>query len=188
MVLAPADQRPATRLGDSPQLSTFDPGGKRVPRRWRDRRPGRGPGRFRSGGGRQLYRPAGPWLVFLTLLFAALAGVAAAWLPSGTGDSQELREARIRQGLLAGSVADAACGLLLTNFFVVAVFMMVIGPLGRRGWLAGSSRAWRVRLVGFEPHGAGVVSCGQVHVAVQSGGQAALGGRINRPAAVSVSV
>ena len=68
-------------------------------------------------------------LVFLTFLFAALAGVAAAWLPSGTGNPQELREARIRQGVLAGSVAGAACGLLLTNFFVVAVFMMVIGPL-----------------------------------------------------------
>jgi len=54
--------------------------------------------------------------------------------------------------------------------------------------LAGGSRAWRVRLVGFEPHGAGVVSFGQVHVVVQGGGQAALGGGINRPPAVSVSV
>ena len=26
-MLVPADQRPATRPGDSPQLSTFDPGG-----------------------------------------------------------------------------------------------------------------------------------------------------------------
>jgi hypothetical protein len=65
----------------------------------------------------------------LTFLFAALAGVPAAWLLPGTGDPQELREARIRQGLLAGSVAGAACGLLLTNLFVLAVFMMVIGPL-----------------------------------------------------------
>jgi hypothetical protein len=65
----------------------------------------------------------------LTFLLAALAGAAAAWLLPGTGDPQELREARIRQGLLAGSVAGAACGMLLTNFFVVAVFMMVIGPL-----------------------------------------------------------
>ena len=68
-------------------------------------------------------------MLVLTFLLAALAGVAAAWLLSGTGEPQELREARIRQGLLAGSVAGAACGLLLTNFFVVAVFMMVIGPL-----------------------------------------------------------
>jgi hypothetical protein len=68
-------------------------------------------------------------MLVLTSLLAALAGVAAAWLLPGTGDPQELREARIRQGLLAGSVAGAVCGLLLTNFFVVAVFMMIIGPL-----------------------------------------------------------
>jgi len=68
-------------------------------------------------------------MLVLTFLLAALAGVPAAWLLPGTGDPQELREARIRQGLLAGSVAGAACGLLLTYFFAVAVFMMVIGPL-----------------------------------------------------------
>ena len=39
---------------------------------------------------------------------------------------------RIRQGLLAGSVAGAACGLLLTNFFVVAVFMMVAARCSAR--------------------------------------------------------
>lgn len=43
-----------------------------------------------------------------------------------------MRKARLRQGLLAGTVAGAACGLLLTSFFVVAVFMMIAGPL--RGW------------------------------------------------------
>jgi hypothetical protein len=64
-----------------------------------------------------------------TLLFAAFAGVAAAWLLPGTGDPQEVRMARTNQGLLAGSVAGAVCGLLLTNFFVVAVFMMIVGPL-----------------------------------------------------------
>ena len=81
-------------------------------------------------------------MVTLTFLLAALAGVAAAWLLSGTEDPQELREARIRQGLLAGSVAGAACGLLLTNFFVVAVFMMVIGPLlGAAGGAAGGAVA-----------------------------------------------
>ena len=81
-------------------------------------------------------------MVVLTFLLAALAGVAAAWLLSGTEDPQELREARIRQGLLAGSVAGAACGLLLTNFFVVAVFMMVIGPLlGAAGGALGGAVA-----------------------------------------------
>ena len=81
-------------------------------------------------------------MLALTFGLAALAGVAAAWLLSGTGDPQELREARIRQGLLAGSVAGAACGLLLTNFFVVAVFMMVIGPLvGAAGGALGGAVA-----------------------------------------------
>ena len=81
-------------------------------------------------------------MLVLTFLLAVLAGVAAAWLLPGTGDPQELREARIRQGLLAGSVAGAACGLLLTNFFVVAVFMMVIGPLfGAAGGAVGGAVA-----------------------------------------------
>jgi len=68
-------------------------------------------------------------VVTAVFLLAALAGVAAAWLMPGTGDPEELRTARGRQGLLAGSVAGAVCGLLLTNFAVVAVVMMVIGPL-----------------------------------------------------------
>jgi hypothetical protein len=81
-------------------------------------------------------------MLVLTFLLAALAGVAAAWLLPGTGDPQELREARIRQGLLAGSVTGAACGLLFTNFFVVAVFMMVIGPLfGAAGGAVGGAVA-----------------------------------------------
>ena len=71
------------------------------------------------------------FLGVITMLFllAGLAGVAAAWLLPGIGDPQELREARGREGLLAGSVAGAVCGLLLTNLFVIAVVMMVIGPL-----------------------------------------------------------
>jgi hypothetical protein len=68
-------------------------------------------------------------IVATTVLFAALAGAAAAWLLPGTGDPQELRMARSKQGVLAGTVAGAFCGLLLTNFFVVAVFMLVAGPL-----------------------------------------------------------
>ena len=68
-------------------------------------------------------------VVTMLFLLAGLAGMAAAWLLPGTGDPQELRAARGRQGLLAGSVAGAVCGLLLTNLFVVAVVMMVIGPL-----------------------------------------------------------
>jgi hypothetical protein len=64
---------------------------------------------------------------------ASPRGVAAAWLlPPHAEDPGEMRKARLRQGLLAGTVAGAACGLLLTSFFVVAVFMMIAGPL--RGW------------------------------------------------------
>ena len=37
--------------------------------------------------------------------------------------------ARSRQGVLAGTVTGAFCGPLLTNFFVVAVFMLIAGPL-----------------------------------------------------------
>ena len=73
-------------------------------------------------------------LLFLGLcttlfLLAGLAGAAAAWLLPGTGDAEQVRVARGTQGLLAGTVAGAVCGLLLTNVFVVAVVMMVFGPL-----------------------------------------------------------
>ncbi len=91
----------------------------------------------------------------LVLLGAALAARAvgkarwpdadpiALWAaPGTTGDPQELREARIRQGLLAGLAAGAACGLLLTHFFVAAVFMMVLGPLlGAAGGAVGGAVA-----------------------------------------------
>jgi hypothetical protein len=65
----------------------------------------------------------------ITFLFAVPAGVAAAWLRSGNEDPAELREARIRQGLLAGSVSGAAAGLVLTDLVPITVFMMVLGPL-----------------------------------------------------------
>jgi hypothetical protein len=67
-------------------------------------------------------------------LLAALAGVAAARRLSGIEDPQELRAARLHQGLLAGSAAGVVCGLLLTDFFALAgVVMMVIGPLAGLG-------------------------------------------------------
>jgi hypothetical protein len=83
-------------------------------------------------------RPLFLGAIVTVFLLAALAGAAAAWLLPGTGDPQELRVARGRQGMLAGSVAGAVCGLLLTNFFVVAVVLMVFGPLaGAVGGAAG---------------------------------------------------
>ena len=73
-------------------------------------------------------------MITTVFLLAALAGVAATWRLPGTGDSQDLRTARARQGLLAGAVAGAVSGLLLTNFFALAgVVMMVIGPLAGLG-------------------------------------------------------
>jgi hypothetical protein len=90
-------------------------------------------------------RYVGPLLlgVFaITFLLATLAGAAASWLRSGTEDPKDLREARIRQGLLAGSVAGAVCGLVLTNFFAVAAFMMIFGPLlGAAGGALGGAVA-----------------------------------------------
>jgi hypothetical protein len=86
-------------------------------------------------------------LIFLvlfvtTILSGALAGAAASWLRPGTGDPKELREARIRQGLLAGSASGAVAGLALTNFFAIAVFMMVLGPvLGAAGGAVGGAVA-----------------------------------------------
>jgi hypothetical protein len=68
-------------------------------------------------------------LFVTTILSGALAGAAASWLRPGTGDAKELREARIRQGLLAGTASGAVAGLVLTNFVAIAVFMMVLGPM-----------------------------------------------------------
>lgn len=77
-----------------------------------------------------------------TFLFAVPAGVAASWLRAGTEDPAELREARIRQGLLAGSVSGAVACLVLTDFVPIAVFMMVLGPfLGAAGGALGGAVA-----------------------------------------------
>jgi uncharacterized membrane protein len=62
-------------------------------------------------------------------LLALPAGVMAAWLHPATGDPQEVRTDRIRQGTLAGTVAGAVGGLVLTMIGPIAVVMMVIGPL-----------------------------------------------------------
>jgi hypothetical protein len=73
-------------------------------------------------------------MITMLFLLAALAGVAAAWRLSGIGVPLELRAARVRQGLLAGAVAGAVCGLLLTNFFILAGLVMLgIGPLAGLG-------------------------------------------------------
>jgi hypothetical protein len=81
-------------------------------------------------------------MIAAAFLFAVPADVAASWLRSGTEDPAELREARIRQGLLAGSVSGAVAGLVLTDFVPIAVFMMVLGPLlGAAGGALGGAVA-----------------------------------------------
>jgi hypothetical protein len=69
-------------------------------------------------------------------LLGTLAGAAAVWRLPRTGDPETLRTAQTRQGVLAGAVAGAACGMLLTGLFVIAVFLMVLGPA--LGGLGGS--------------------------------------------------
>jgi len=68
-------------------------------------------------------------LAIITLAVAATAGALSAWLLPDTAEPGDLREACIRQGLLAGTVAGAAGALLLTNLSLFLFFMMVIGPL-----------------------------------------------------------
>jgi len=67
-------------------------------------------------------------MVLVILLAAVPAGTISAWLVSGHQDQAELREARIRQGLLAGTVAGACCGLVAVTFEMFMVFAMVLGP------------------------------------------------------------
>jgi hypothetical protein len=68
-------------------------------------------------------------LVAMAGVLALPAGAAAARLHQGTGEPQDVRRARIRQGTLAGTVAGAVGGLVLTMIGPIAVVMMVIGPL-----------------------------------------------------------
>lgn len=81
-------------------------------------------------------------MIATTFLFAVPAGAAASWLRPGTEDPAELRAARIRQGLYAGSVSGAVAGLVLTDLVPIAVFMMVLGPLlGAAGGALGGAVA-----------------------------------------------
>jgi len=70
-------------------------------------------------------------------LLAVPAGLMAAWAVPDAGEAEDLRVARLRQGSLAGAVAGAVCGLVLTYFSVVAVFMMLVGPVA--GALSGAA-------------------------------------------------
>ena len=67
-------------------------------------------------------------LPLIVLVTTAPAGAVCGWQVHGTERSPELREARIRRGLLAGAVAGACCGLLATNLSLFMVLLMVAGP------------------------------------------------------------
>lgn len=71
------------------------------------------------------------WLAFMpiiTLLIALPAGVISAWQLDRVAGQVALREARIRQGLLAGAVAGACCGLLVTNLAMMLFVTLILGP------------------------------------------------------------
>ena len=90
-------------------------------------------------------------VVTTILVLGTLAGAAAVWRLPRTGDPETLRAAQTRQGLLAGVVTGAACGMLLTGLFVTAVFMLVLGPVlgamgGALGGLLAADHPLRPRL------------------------------------------
>ena len=68
-------------------------------------------------------------LAAIPFLVATSAGIAAAWLVPGLADQQKLRARRVRQGLLAGAIAGAAAGLLITVGTMGLGFMLIIAPL-----------------------------------------------------------
>jgi hypothetical protein len=78
----------------------------------------------------------------IMLMTAAPAGAVCGWHVRGTENSPELREARIRRGLLVGAVAGACCGLLATNLALFMVFVMAAGPgIGMLGGALGGAFA-----------------------------------------------
>jgi hypothetical protein len=97
--------------------------------------------------------------LLMVFLAGAIAGATAGRLLPGTGEPEEARIARGRQGALAGAVAGAAFGLLLANIFEIGVAMLVIGPLvatlgGTVGGLVAAGRLARSRPAGS--HAAGL--------------------------------
>ncbi len=67
-------------------------------------------------------------MIIVILLAAAPAGAISAWLVADQEDPGELHERRIRQGLLAGTVAGACCGLVVVHFGLFMVIAMILGP------------------------------------------------------------
>ena len=82
-------------------------------------------------------------LVFVaTLLCTLLAGAGAAWLVTGSGDADDLRADRVRQGMYAGIAAGAVGGVALTIFVVFFGFTLFLGPfIGVLGGRVGGALA-----------------------------------------------
>lgn len=84
----------------------------------------------------------GPMLLVAIVAMAAAscAGAAAARQVTGAGSPDDLREARIHQGLLAGVIAGVAGGLIATAAFPILGEMMVVGLVaGLGGGVLGGS-------------------------------------------------
>ena len=74
----------------------------------------------------------GAWFIGLLLVFPVVIGVPAGtmsgWMVQGDEHPERLREARIRQGVLAGAVAGACCALLASDLALVLTPVMLVGP------------------------------------------------------------
>ncbi|HET7017462.1 MAG TPA: hypothetical protein VFI65_26305 [Streptosporangiaceae bacterium] len=68
-------------------------------------------------------------IVAATLLCTMLGGAGAAWLMTGTADADDLRAARVRQGMYAGIAAGAIGGLVLALSVAFFGIPMALGPL-----------------------------------------------------------
>jgi hypothetical protein len=78
----------------------------------------------------------------VVLLVAGAAGAVAATRVTGIDNPDELRSARVTQGVLAGATAGAMAGLLPTAVFLIMGGMMILGPpIGIAGAAIGAAFA-----------------------------------------------
>lgn len=68
-------------------------------------------------------------IVVATLLSTMLGGAGAAWLMTGPDSAEDLRAARVRQGMYAGIAAGAIGGLVLALSIAFFGIPMALGPL-----------------------------------------------------------
>jgi hypothetical protein len=79
-----------------------------------------------------LFDHIGNWFIALLLVFPVVmampAGAISGWMLHGDQPAEQLREARIRQGVLAGAVAGACCGLVASDMALFLTAVTLIGP------------------------------------------------------------